>query len=221
MSRNFVHENVFYSLMVVFGSLYYNDDCRASMRSSVIGKTLEFLFVFWPYVLLRFWFPTTRFKDAGTTYNGRTSRNESFYNVAVRMIKVFYLWAKYFLGFYINFLVYLDVVSIQTWKFLHGLYLLNEGTVSTAIFLHTLRFKKVLPPRLTMTIYIVQIYLTFTAIPLAYEMYSQHLRLAGVCLAGILCNLTRSRKVHAVWCVVTMILLADKDLKLLNLSIDW
>jgi hypothetical protein len=223
MSRHFVHENIFFTLMVVYGSVYYNESARSVMRSSLVGKCLEFTFVFWPYILLRTWFPVTRFKNAGTTHKGRTDPNEKFYQVATKMIKIFYLWAKYFLGFYINFMVYLDLVTVSHWKFLHGLYLLNEGTVSLAMFLHTLRFKKVLPPRLTMSIYLAQIYLTFTAIPLAYEMYSQHLMLCGVCLAGLFCNMTRNRNVHALWCLVVMGLLGNKDLQWLpaGFSIDW
>jgi len=219
LSRNFVHENIFFTLMVVFGSMYYNDDARESLRSSLLGRAMETAFVFFPYVMIRTWFPITRFKDAGQTHKGRTARNEQFYRVSTLLIKIFFLWAKYFLGFYINFLVYLDVVTERNWKFLNGLYLLNEGTVSLAMFLHTLRFKKVLPPRVTMAIYLAQIYLTFSAIPLAYELFSQHLLLCGTCLAGLLCNMTRSRKVHACWCVAMLVLLVGSDYT--GLAIEW
>lgn len=34
------------------------------------------------------------------------------------------------------------------------MWLLNAGTVSIAVFLHTMRFKRLLPPRLTFTIYV-------------------------------------------------------------------
>jgi hypothetical protein len=221
LSRNFVHENIFYSLLVVFGSVYYNETARNVMRSNPVGLCLEGLFVFLPYVVLRPLFPTTRFKNAGTSRQGRSSTNETFYAVATNMIKIFYLWAKYFLGFYINFLVYLDLVTDRNWKFLNGLYLLNEGTVSMAVFLHTLRFKKVLPPRLTMSIYLAQIYLTFSAIPLAYEMYSQHLSLAAVCVAGILCNMTRSRKMHALWCFTVMAVLTNEKYQWVETHFEW
>ena len=50
-------------------------------------------------------------------------------------------------------------------KFIRGLFLLNVGTVSIFIFLHTLRFKKVLSPKLTFSLYLVHIYLTFVRIP--------------------------------------------------------
>ena len=147
MSRNFVHENVFFTLMCVFGSVYYNEEARNSMRSHLGGKILEYVFVIWPFIIVRTWFPITRFKNAGTTRNGRTEANQRFYEIATTLVKIFFLWAKYFLGFYVNFSVFLDLVAEHSWKFLHGLFLLNVGTVSLAMFLHTLRFKKVLPPR--------------------------------------------------------------------------
>ena len=75
------------------------------------------------------------------------------------MIKVFYLWAKYVLGFFINFICYLNAANEEDMKFIRGLYLLNCGTISISVFLHTLRFKKILPPKATFSFYLVQIYL--------------------------------------------------------------
>jgi len=62
LSRNFVHENIFFTLMVVFGSVYYHESGHAKLRASYLGQFLEVLSMFWPYVLLRTWFPITRFK---------------------------------------------------------------------------------------------------------------------------------------------------------------
>ena len=143
--------------MCFFGSLYYNKGLRDNLQSSQIGRIIECMYVFFPYVAIRLWFPITRFKNAGKK-NYRTKRNERFYEVGTKMIKIFYLWAKYFLGFHINFMVFLDLVKPENRKFVDGLFLLNVGTVSIAIFLHTLRFKKLLPPRLTFSLYICQIY---------------------------------------------------------------
>lgn len=159
VSRSFVHENIFFSMMAVFGSIYYNDEFRHNLKSHLAGRVVESLFVFFPYVAIRPWFPRTKFSSAGKGRMGRTEKNERFYDIGTRMIKFFYLWAKYFLGFFINFLVYLEAPSQKDWEFLHGLYLLNLGTISIAVFLlHTLRFKKVLPAKLTFSIYLLQIY---------------------------------------------------------------
>jgi hypothetical protein len=157
-SRNFIHENVYYTMMAVFGSVYYNSEWRGKLQSGFLGQFVEILFVFCPYVAFRPFFPVTHFSAAGTGRNGRSQKNEWFYTVGTKMVKIFYLWAKYFLGFYINFMVYLNLPTPNHWKVLHGMYLLNLGTVSIAIFLHTLRFKKILPAKLTFSIYLLQIY---------------------------------------------------------------
>ncbi len=64
------------------------------------------------------------------------------------MVKFFYLRAKSFLGFYIYYLVFLDKLLEETWNFFRGFFPSHLGTVSLCVFLHMLRFKKVLPPRL-------------------------------------------------------------------------
>lgn len=133
-------------------------ESRVSLQSHKIGKGLEIIFVFLPYVAIRPFFPVTRFRDAGTNKNGRSNKLRYFYEIGTYLVKFFYLWGKYFLGFFINWLVFLGIPSDDDMVIIHGLYLLNVGTVSIAVFLHTLRFKKVLPPQLTFTFYLGQIY---------------------------------------------------------------
>eukprot|EP00591_Stephanopyxis_turris_P010306 CAMPEP_0195518584 /NCGR_PEP_ID=MMETSP0794_2-20130614/13258_1 /TAXON_ID=515487 /ORGANISM="Stephanopyxis turris, Strain CCMP 815" /LENGTH=452 /DNA_ID=CAMNT_0040647585 /DNA_START=16 /DNA_END=1371 /DNA_ORIENTATION=- len=199
LSRNFVFENIFYQLMSVFGSVFYNDQLRANMESSKLGQLLIIVFCFLPYVVLRPLYPTTRFKNAGTSMSGRSKENERFYSMATVTIKIFYLWAKYFLGFFINWLVFLKVPSDDDMQLIRGMFLLNVGTVSIAVFLHTLRFKKVLAPKFAFSLYLAQIYATFSAIPYAYAMFSAHRKLGALAFFGLLCNMTRNRMIHAAW----------------------
>ena len=221
LSRSFVHENIYFTLMCVFGTIYNYEPTRLALRTSAWGRCMEYMFVFLPFVALRPFFPITRFKDTGKTRKGRSNKNERFYQIGTSMVKFFYLWAKYFLGFFTNFLLFLELVSEKHLKFLQGLFLLNLGTVSISIFLHTLRFRKVLPARFTFSVYLLQIYLTFSAIPLAYDMFSSHMTLVGVCMAGMACNMTRNRKIHAVWCLGVMLLLGNRDYQWLGRQIDW
>jgi hypothetical protein len=213
LSRTFVQENIFFTVMAVFGSIYYNETARTILRTSMGGRIVEAIYVFWPFVLIRPWYPITRFSHAGQTYNGRSEKNQYFYEVATMMVKFFYLWAKYFLGFFINFMVYLNLVKEENWSLINGMLLLNAGTVSLSIFLHTLRFKKVLPAKLTMSIYLGQIYLTFTAVPTILRMFQDHPKLCALCFAGLVGNATRNRKIHAVWCGIAMILLTQTEIE--------
>jgi hypothetical protein len=158
MSRDFLHENICFNVFCLFGAVYYNNDLRETLRSNLGGRIVEFIFVFYPFVLVRPWFPITRFRDAGTRDKTRSQNLEKFYEIGTTMIKVFYLWAKYFLGFQINFMIFLGLIKPDNMRFVQGLHLLNTGTVAIAMFLHTLRFKKILPAKFTFSFYIAQIY---------------------------------------------------------------
>ena len=214
VSRNFVHENIFFTLYSVFGSFYYNHSVRENWKNSFGGQLIELAFIFWPYVAVRLFFPMTRFSNAGNTKKGRTERNERFYTIGTLTVKIFFLWAKYFLGFFVNNLAYLGLYTPAQWKFVHGMFLLNLGTVSISIFLHTLRFKKVLPAKLTFSLYLMQIYATFSAIPLAYDLFLSHRKLCGLSALGLLVNLTRNRTYHGIWCLMMMyFLIYRKDIE--------
>jgi len=213
ISRNFIHENIFFTILTFHGAMYYNRASRMAMREKPFGHTLELIFMIWPYVAIRPFFPITRFKDAGQTKNGRTEENMTYYKVSTFLVKFFYLWAKYFLGFYLMFLIYLDLPTEKDWKFMNGLLLLNVGTISLAIFLHTLRFRKVLPPKLTFSIYLLQIYATFSAIPFAWDLFFPHPKLIALVSFGLLCNMTRDRRMHAAWCLVATVLITNKDIE--------
>lgn len=214
MSRSFVHENIYFALFCIFGSVFYHPNHRHKLREHPVGHIVELIYVFWPYILVRPWFPVTRFSNAGKGRSGRTQANERWYQIGTYMVKIFYLWAKYFLGFYINFLVFMDKVTDKQWRLIHGMFLLNVGTVSLAIFLHTLRFKKILPPKFTFSLYLIQIYLTFSAIPLAFDMFATHGKLCLLALSGVLANMTRSRPIHGVWCAFAMYMITQT-------KIDW
>jgi len=55
---------------------------------------------------------------------------------------------------------------------------------------------------------------TFTALPYAVDTLASHPKLCVVSMAGLLCNMTRNRHIHAVWCVAAMLLLTCSN-------IDW
>lgn len=214
MSRDFLHENVCFNVFCVFGAVYYNNALREVLQSNIGGKMMEYTFVFFPFVLVRPWFPTTRMMNAGTRAKSRSPQAEKFYQIGTTMIKIFYLWAKYFLGFQLNFMIFLGLMKPENMKFIQGVHLLNTGTVAIAMFLHTLRFKKILPAKFTFAFYIAQIYGTFSALPYALDTFVSHPKLTALSLSGLLCNMTRSRNMHTAWCVGAMLLLTCTD-------IDW
>lgn len=214
MSRDFLHENICFNVFCLFGAVYYNNELRPVLQSNLGGRLMEYTFVFYPFVLVRPWFPTTRLADAGTKKQNRSAQYEKFYRIGTTMIKIFYLWAKYFLGFQINFMIFLGLIKPENMRFVQGVHLLNTGTVAIAMFLHTLRFRKILPARFTFGFYIAQIYATFTALPYAIDTFMSHPKLAALSFLGLLCNMTRNWYIHAAWCFGAMLILTCAD-------IDW
>ncbi|GMH54326.1 hypothetical protein TrST_g10523 [Triparma strigata] len=195
LSRLFVIENVFYQLLVLFGATYPLH--RAYLSSTMLGNVLIHLFIFFPYVLLRPLFPTTRFSY---TNNGskvskyRSSMNASFYETSTQMIKIFYLWGKHIMGMGFQYLLYLGVITpadMRSWGW--PLFLLNAGTVSFSVFLHTLRFKKLIDPRYAHGIYVFMAYLSFLSLkPLLFKLLEAPVVLLIV-VVGIQVNMLRSK----------------------------
>lgn len=145
-------------MLAYVGSTMYNDTMFNNIQSNLFSKGLHYIFVYWPFILVRPWFPRTHFSMAGMARSGRSEQNERFYAVGTMMVKFFYLWSKYYQGFFIPILVVTGSYTEENIRFIRGLYILNVGTISIAVFLHTLRFKKALPPKLTFSIYLAQIY---------------------------------------------------------------
>ena len=214
LSRTFIHENTYFSTITFLGSCLYHDTIRAKMMEHPIGRIIMFVFAYWLYVIIRPFFPLTSFSNAGSSMAGRSSRNEAFYRIGTTLVKIFYLWGKYFLGFFVNWMCYLGIGTDKDMRFIRGLYLMNVGTVSISVFLHTLRFKKALPPTLAFSIYLGQIYGTFLALPYCYDLFLGHKQLLALTIFGLAINMTRNRNLHAIWCGLCVYLLEFS-------SIEW
>jgi hypothetical protein len=74
MNRQFVIENSFYSLILLWQWLYYNDNFYPTIKEMVVP---EMIFVFFPYVLRINW-PKTRFRDSLESTRSKTHKTNSF-----------------------------------------------------------------------------------------------------------------------------------------------
>jgi hypothetical protein len=213
LSRVFIHENVYFTAISFLGACLYHDKVRANMMAHPLGRIILFVFAYWLYIVVRPFFPRTSFSNAGSSMAGRSKKNQYFYEIGTTLVKIFYLWAKYFLGFYVNWLMYLGIHTEKDALFIRGLFLMNVGTVSISVFLHTLRFKKALPPVVSFSIYLGQIYGTFLALPYCKDLFWDHKRLLALTISGLLLNMTRKRWIHGVWCAVCVYLLEFSEIE--------
>jgi hypothetical protein len=56
---------------------------------------------------------------------------------------------------------------------------------------------------------------TFSAIPLAFDLFASHKAMCGMQVLGIMANMTRKRWVHAAWCVLMLYLVKFRQ------DIEW
>lgn len=78
--------------------IYFNDAFYPVIKNMVVP---EVVFVFFPYVLRTYW-PKTSFRDSLESTKAKTVENQFFYKVAIQVTKVFYIWAKHYIGIYLS-----------------------------------------------------------------------------------------------------------------------
>lgn len=153
-------------------------------------------------------FPTTRLDSALSNTKSKNPNNIQFYKIGTWMIKVFYVWAKHFMGFHINYLRFLGAITPREMKFVRGLWLLNAGTVSISVFLHTMRFKGLLPPRVTFSIYLVMAYASFIGGYHLLPLFVSQPSLVLLTTIGMLLNFWRGKQyILKIYFVVVAVIL--------------
>jgi len=162
LSKEFVLENIFFQILTVWGTFYFDEILfHNKIKANVIGRLVEAVMIFLPFTLIRPYFPLTRLRDAYFYEKDKSEQNLNFYRIVIIMIKIFYIWSKHFMGFYLSYLRYLDVIDGDYLYWVHHMLLSNIGTASIAIFLHTLRFKKIIGPRIAQVVYVIMAYQSF------------------------------------------------------------
>lgn len=136
-------------------------------------------------------------------------QNKDFYQMSTTLIRYFYIWGKHVMGMGFNYLFFLNKIppsDMRSWGW--PLFLLNCGTVSIAVFLHTLRFKKLLRPRLSHGIYVTMAYLSFISVPFLCIKLWEEWRVGLVVGGGIFVNTRRDKFLMNSWWLLAMALVS-------------
>jgi hypothetical protein len=110
LSYAFIKENIFFAGILAFQWLYYNDNVLPYIKRF---WPVEQIFVFLPYVVRTIFptaFPRTSFRDSMAN---QTGEGQTFYYYLTWFTKIFYLWAKHYLGFFLNYLRFFNKVFIH------------------------------------------------------------------------------------------------------------
>ena len=103
LSHTFVKENIFFSGLLFFQCVYMHDNLRPLIQD-YIPLVLESSFVFLPYFVFRPFFEKTSFRDSlNVKDKNKTDGNRMFFIVVTYITKAFYIWAKHFIGFFLNY----------------------------------------------------------------------------------------------------------------------
>jgi len=205
LSYPFVVENSFFSLIALFQWVYYRHDVYYVMHTTPL-TIVENIFTFLPYAFRPLW-PKTHFRDSlKLSEKNKSRKNRDFYVVVTWITKVFYVWAKHYIGYFLNYARFLDRVT-EGQRY-HIFLLMTFGAFATTIsmFLHTLKFKKHIGPRTSYVVYMASYLATFYSFIMVADIFFVNVDLTLITLLGLVLNFTNF-KIQMAYQVFVMVLL--------------
>lgn len=196
LSYPFLIENSFFSSILLFQWLYYSDKFYGIFTTSVI---IDNLYVFLPYILRQLW-PKTRFRDSlHNSSKTKSEKNRQFFFIVTYLTKFFYVWAKHYIGFFLNYLRFFDRAQYDEIRYIYLLLLFGAFATTISIFLHTLKFKGYLGPRLSFMIYMCSYMATFYSFIRIRPVFIQNLDLTIYVFLGLVLNFTKYQHVYQIF----------------------
>ena len=212
VSLEFITENWYYQILTAFSSLYYYPYFFNLLHNNPIGKVIEVVFVFLPFVLIRTLFPKTTLRDA-TKNNSDISTNDHrlFFLISNWAIKFTVIFGKHYVGLFTNAVRFIGGFNDEsTEKLLQFMMLANSGTVTISTFLHTLKFKNQLSPKVAMSVYLMFLYTPAIAISQLFSSWFEYPKMLTIFTIGAILNFT-SKKIQFTWYILLAIMFVCYD----------
>jgi len=185
LSYNFIKENVFYEILLLFPWLYYSDRFYPIFKSTFV---LEYMWVFFPYYI-RTYFPKTRIRDSLTNNDrNKSDLNRKFFIIVTYITKIFYIWAKHFIGLFLNYGRYLNRFGPNEQYHLYLLLIFGSSATTIAVFMHTLKFKGYMGPKKAFLGYMISYMATFYSYYNIAYVFILHWDIFVVVMLGLLIN---------------------------------
>ena len=139
LSYSFVKENVYFAGLLLFQWLYMHDRYKIFIMNT-LPYSLESTLVFLPYAVIRPFFPKTSFR-ASLSLNdkNKTDKNRNFFIIVTWITKIFYVWAKHYIGFFLNYARFLDRIPAYTIRHIYFMLIMSSAATTISMFLHTLK----------------------------------------------------------------------------------
>jgi len=198
LSYRFIAENSFFSMLLAFQYCYMNDRLYETIKAV---PPIEILYVFLPYYIRPLW-PTTRMRTALENSKNKSDKNRLFCVVSTWVVKIFYSFAKHYIGFFLNYVRFLGRITAEDQKIIHGILITSSYMTTIAIFLHTLKFKGWLGPRQATVAYEGAYLVTSWYYCRFFGTITANLDLALMCFIGMVLNFGPKSLWHAYQLVV-------------------
>jgi hypothetical protein len=199
LSYPFIIENSFFSSILLFQWLYYSNKFYPFFNSSIL---IDNLFVFLPYIARQLW-PKTSFRDSLYNSNkSKTDKNKTFFFIVTYITKWFYVWAKHYIGFFLNYIRFFNRVNEENIYHIYLLILFGAFATTISVFLHTLKFKGYMGPRLSFMIYMCSYLATFYSFIQIRDVFILNIDLTIYVFIGLLLNFTRYQHAYQIFLMI-------------------
>jgi hypothetical protein len=197
ISYEFVLENIYFSGLLLFQALYFT---FRPLRPSLLP--IEIVMVFFPYHVIRPFFPKTSFRRSYANEREQTQKNMGFLGLLARVTKSFYVIAKHFNGYFINYLLFLGLLTAAQDRLMHFLFILAGWGTTIAMFLQTLKVRKYIGPRAAVLAYMASFPFACVCYSMLLAVTLRHAWVSALVGVGVAANFG-PRWLQVAWqCVV-------------------
>jgi hypothetical protein len=183
ISYEFVLENIYFSGLLLFQALYF-----AFRPWPRVLLPLEIVMVFFPYYVIRPFFPKTSFRKSYGNEREQTQKNTYFLSLLAKITKTFYVTAKHFNGYFINYLIFLGLLSSAQDRLMHFLFLLGGWGTTVAMFLQTLKIRKYISPKTSLLAYMAVFPFACVCYAMLVAVTLRHAWISALVLVGVAAN---------------------------------
>lgn len=206
MSYDFILENVFFAGLLLFQALYFYlsvVNYNNIINNYLINK-IVIIFVFFPYFVVRPFFPKTSFKKTLENNKERSKDLDIFLKINTYGAKIFYNIAKHINGFLLNYYIFTNKLNISYIRLFRIMLLLGGWGTTIAVFLHTLKFKKILSPTVAVISYTAIFPILIYNYALFFPLYFKEYDLFLLAIGGMYLNF-KSRNLQILYQIFVLI----------------
>jgi len=133
--------------------------------------------------------------------------------------KIFYIWAKHYIGYFLNYARFFNRINSEQTSYIYLLLIFSAFATTISIFLHTLKFKGYIGPRLSYIIYMISYLSTFYSFIKIREIFLIHYDLTLYVLIGVILNFQKLYYQH-IYQIFLLILFNAHKFLMISRNVD-